>query len=140
MGIGGEESGLVGAREYVADPAWPLDRTVGFINLDCVGVGPNFHAGGGLSYPQLYGPIEAANKKYLGKVLGASVMSHAGRPRTDAAVINRAGVPSLSFSSYGGSGGYHTPADNLSTIWPETLQSLAAILTVAVAELAGGGR
>ncbi|NLO68772.1 MAG: hypothetical protein GX098_09450, partial [Bacteroidales bacterium] len=42
------------------------------------------------------------------------------------------------FSSYGGSGGYHTPADSLSTIWPETLRSLAAILTVAVGELAGG--
>ncbi|MFO7616990.1 MAG: M28 family metallopeptidase [Bacteroidales bacterium] len=138
MGIGGEESGLVGAREYVADPAWPLDRTTGFINLDCVGVGPNFHAGGGLSYPQLYGPIEAVNRKFFGQVLGASVMSHAGRPRTDAAVINKAGVPSLSFSSYGGPGGYHTPADNLATIWPETLRSLAAILTVAVAELAGG--
>ncbi len=138
MGIGGEESGLVGSKQYAANPVWPLDQTIGYLNLDCVGVGPNFHASGGLSYPELFRPIKEANDQFFGKELRASIMSHAGRPRTDAAVINRTGVPSLSFSSYGGSGGYHTPADSLSTIWPETLRSLAAILTVAVGELAGG--
>ncbi len=137
IGIGGEESGLAGVTKYVNNPLFPTEKTVGFINLDCVGVGPNFFAGGGQSYPYLFGPIEAANRNFIHRVLGSSAAGGAGRPRSDAAVMAKAGIPSVSFSSYGGSGAYHTPGDTPETIWPETLEDLASMLTLAIADLAG---
>ncbi len=137
IGIGGEESGLVGITKYVNDPLFPFDRTVGFINLDCVGIGPNLFAGGGQSFPFLFSPIEAANRNFVHRVLGSSAAGGAGRPRSDAAVMTKAGIPSVSFSSYGGSGAYHTPGDTPETIWPETLEDLASMLTIALADLAG---
>ena len=33
----GEESGLLGSKHYVEHPAFPLDKTIGVINLDTVG-------------------------------------------------------------------------------------------------------
>jgi len=137
IGIGGEESGLVGAKEYVDRPVFPKQSTLGLINLDCVGVGPNLHAGGGLSFPLLYGAIEGANRNYVHRNLSASATGGGGRPRSDAAIFNQAGIQTVSFSSYGGSGAYHTPGDTPETIWPETLEDLATILTIAIADLAG---
>jgi hypothetical protein len=137
MGIGGEESGLVGAKTYVDKPLYPKASTVGFINLDCVGIGPNLHAGGALSFPKIFGPIEAANRNFVHRAVSASQAGGGGRPRSDAAVFTQAGIPSISFSSYGGSGAYHTPADTPETIWPETLEDLATILTIGLADLAG---
>ncbi|MDD4645192.1 MAG: DUF4910 domain-containing protein [Bacteroidales bacterium] len=136
IGLGAEEQGLVGSGTYVKNPVFPLDKTVGYINLDCVGVGPNLHLGGGLNYPDLGNVIDRANSSYVHRNLTSSKSNNLGRPRTDAAIFIQAGVPSVSISSYGGPGGYHTPADNLSTIWPETLEDLATILTLALGDLA----
>jgi Zn-dependent M28 family amino/carboxypeptidase len=136
IATGAEEQGLIGATKYVEDPVFPLNNTIGFINLDCVGIGPNLHAGGGVSFPGLFGPIENANQNFVHRNLGSSVSGNAGRPRSDAAVFTKAGVPAISFSSYGGSGAYHTPADTPDTIWAETLEDLATILTIALADLA----
>jgi hypothetical protein len=37
VAFSGEEEGLLGSRHYVVHPAFPLDRTIGVINLDTVG-------------------------------------------------------------------------------------------------------
>lgn len=136
IGLGAEEQGLVGSKTYIADPLFPVKKTLGFINLDCVGVGPNLHAGGGQNYPGLYKAIDQANASFVHRNLVASFSTNLGRPRSDASIFMQAGIPSLSFSSSGGSGAYHTPDDKPSTIWPETLQDLATILTLAMADLA----
>jgi hypothetical protein len=137
IGFGAEEQGLNGSRKYTSDPVFPVKQTVGFINLDCVGVGADLHAGGGLNYPDLYRAVDQANSKYVHRNLTASMSSLIGRPRSDSSIFMQAGIPSLSFSSSGGIGAYHTPDDKPSTIWPETLEDLATILTLAAADLAG---
>ncbi|MFA6482110.1 MAG: M28 family peptidase, partial [Bacteroidales bacterium] len=137
IGLGAEEQGLVGAKAYISHPLFSIGKTVGFINLDCVGIGPNLHAGGGENYPALYKPIDEANKRYVHRNLTTSYSNNLGRPRSDAAIFMQAGIPSVSFSSSGGTGAYHTPADMPSTIWPETLEDLATLLTLAIADLAG---
>src|SRR5690606_29067513 len=38
-----EESGLLGSKYYVAQPAFPLDKTVGVVNLDAMSVGGRSH-------------------------------------------------------------------------------------------------
>jgi Iap family predicted aminopeptidase len=106
------------------------------INLDCVGIGPNLHAGGGENYPDLYRYINQANTNYVHRNLTTSLSSNLGRPRSDAAIFMQAGIPTVSFSSYGGSGAYHTPDDTPSTIWSETLEDVATMLTLAIADLA----
>ncbi|MCX6223147.1 MAG: M20/M25/M40 family metallo-hydrolase [Bacteroidia bacterium] len=136
VGIGAEEQGLIGSKAYVANPVFPVSRTIGFINLDCVGIGPNLHAGGGQNYPDLYNAINQANANYVHRNLSTSFSTNLGRPRSDAAIFMQAGIPTVSFSSSGGSGAYHTPDDKPSTIWPETLEDLATILTLAIADLA----
>ena len=37
IAFAGEEAGLLGSRHYVEHPAFPLDKTIGVINLDTVG-------------------------------------------------------------------------------------------------------
>jgi hypothetical protein len=37
MAFSGEEEGLLGSKYYVANPVWPLDKTIAMINLDMVG-------------------------------------------------------------------------------------------------------
>lgn len=136
IGMGAEEQGLGGSQKYVADPVFPLEKTMAYINLDCVGVGANFHAGGGENYPEIFGAVKRANNRYTHRNLSTSFNANLGRPRSDASIFMRAGVPSLSFSSSGGKGYYHNPLDRVETIWPESLQALASMLTFAVAELA----
>jgi hypothetical protein len=136
IGLGAEEQGLIGAKIYTGDPVFPVKQTIGFINLDCVGIGPNLHAGGGENYPDLYKYIDQANAKFVHRNLTTSFNNNLGRPRSDASIFMQAGIPTVSFSSSGGAGAYHNPDDKPSTIWPETLEDLATMLTLAVAELA----
>lgn len=136
IGFGAEEQGLVGSKAYTANPVFPASKTVGFINMDCVGIGPNLHAGGGQNYPDLYKAIDQANAGYVHRNLTTSLSTNLGRPRSDAAIFMQAGIPTVSFSSSGGTGAYHTPDDKPSTIWPETLEDLATILTLALSDLA----
>lgn len=136
IGLGAEEQGLIGAKIYTADPVFPVKQTIGFINLDCVGIGPNLHAGGGVNYPDFYKAFDQVNAAYVHRNLTTSFSTNLGRPRSDAAIFMQAGIPTVSFSSSGGSGAYHTPDDKPSTIWPETLEDLATMLTLALADLA----
>ncbi|MFA5816375.1 MAG: M28 family peptidase [Bacteroidales bacterium] len=70
VGLGAEEQGLVGSKAYTANPVFPARQTIGFINLDCVGIGPNLHAGGGQNYPDLYKTIDQANAGYVHHLVG----------------------------------------------------------------------
>lgn len=136
VGFGAEEQGLGGSKEYVLNPVFPLNQTMAYLNLDCVGVGPNFHAGGGENFSDIFLAVSRANNRYTHRKLSTSFSANLGRPRTDAAIFMKAGVPSLSFSSSGGKGYYHNPLDRVETIWPESMQALASMLSFAVAELA----
>jgi len=62
--------------------------------------------------------------------------SNLGRPRLDAARFLTAGVPSLSFSTFGSVNYYHVPLDNLDIIKPEIMEDLAQLLFVAVINMA----
>ncbi|MBT3751292.1 MAG: M28 family peptidase [Bacteroidetes bacterium] len=136
MGLGAEEQGLVGSKEYIESPAFPLSKTFCYLNLDCVGVGPNLHAGGGENFPGIFAAVKRANNRLVHRQLSTSFNANLGRPRSDAAVFMKAGIPSLSFSSGGGKGYYHVPLDDVNTIWPETMEDLAVMLSFAVAEMA----
>lgn len=135
VAFGSEEQGLLGSKAYLENPVMPLAKSV-FLNMDGVGIGHSISAAAGKDYPVLWSFIEGANNKYVHRSVTASSFSNLGRPRLDAARFIRAGVPSISFSTYGSVNYYHVPKDNMDIIKPEIMEDLAQILFIAVTRMA----
>jgi hypothetical protein len=140
LGFGAEEAGVAGALAYVENPIFPLDKTVGLINMDGVGVGNKISALAGKTFPDLYQPFKDANEKYVHRVVRSSEFANLARPRLDAARFMTAGVPIINYSTYGikyeGPSVYHLPGDDIDRITPEIMEDLAQIVLVGIIELA----
>ena len=139
IAFGAEEQGLLGSKAYIANPVIPLAKSI-LLNMDGVGIGHSINAVAGKDFPVIWSFIEDANKKYVHRALAGGSFSNLGRPRLDAAIFLRAGVPSLSFSTFGSVNYYHIPQDNLDIIKPEIMEDLAQLLFVAVVEMANSDK
>lgn len=135
MAFGAEEQALVGSRSYVENPVMPVKKTV-LLNMDGVGVGDKISITAGKDFPLLCSPFEELNNKYIHRILRSNSFSNLGRPRLDAAIFLSAGIPSLSFSTYGARSYYHIPWDDIDTITPEIMEDLAQLMLLSVIELA----
>lgn len=135
LSFGSEEQAIMGAAEYLRNPVTPLDKSV-LINMDGVGIGHSIRAAAGTNYPILWSFMEEANNKYIHRPLSTGYFSNLGRPRLDAARFLTAGVPSLSFSTYGSANYYHVPQDNLDIIKPEIMEDLSKLLFMAIVKMA----
>jgi len=135
ISFGAEEQGIMGSKAYLENPVMPLEKSV-LLNMDGVGIGHSISGAAGKNYPLLWSFIEDANNKYVHRPLMTNYFSNLGRPRLDAARFLTAGVPSLSFSTFGSVNYYHVPLDNLDIIKPEIMEDLAKILFVAVVNMA----
>lgn len=135
LSFGAEEQAIVGAKAYLDKPLMPLDKSI-LLNMDGVGIGQSIRAAAGLDFPGLWSFIEEANNKYIHRPLSANHFPNLGRPRLDAARFLSAGVPSISFSTYGSVNYYHTPLDNLEIIKPEIMEDLAQLLFISVVNMA----
>jgi hypothetical protein len=135
VAFGSEEQGLLGSKAYAADPIFPLEKSV-LLNMDGVGIGQGINAAAGKDFPVLWSFIEEANKKYIHRTLVTGSFSNLGRPRLDAAILLRAGVPSLSFSTFGSLNYYHVPMDNMEIIKPEIMEDMAQLLFLSVVAMA----
>jgi len=78
---------------------------------------------------------EEANEKYIHRPLSTNNFPNLGRPRLDAARFLSAGVPSLSFATYGSRNNYHLPGDNIDIINPEILEDMAQLLFMTVVSM-----
>jgi Zn-dependent M28 family amino/carboxypeptidase len=135
LAFGSEEQGILGAKAYLDNPLFSLDKTV-LLNMDGVGVGDKIRVAAGKDFPLLLKPLEQANNKYIHRTLSANSFANLGRPRLDAARFLRADIPSLSFSTYGSRSYYHIPLDNLDIIKPEIMEDMAQLLLLQVIDLA----
>ena len=135
VAFGSEEQGLLGSKAFIADPVITLEKSV-LLNMDGVGIGQGINAAAGKDFPVLWSFIEDANKKYIHRTMVTGSFPNLGRPRLDAAILLRAGVPSLSFSTFGSVNYYHVPMDNLEIIKPEIMEDLAQLLFVSVVKMA----
>jgi hypothetical protein len=133
--FGSEEQGIIGSKAYLEDPLMPLDKSI-LLNMDGVGIGHSIGASAGRNYPGLWSFVEEANKNYIHRPLTTNYFANLGRPRLDAARFLNAGVPSLSFYTYGSVNYYHVPLDNLSIIKPEIMEDMAQLLFVTVVKMA----
>ena len=135
IAFGSEEQAIIGSKAYLSNPSAPLDKSI-LLNMDGVGIGHSIAASAGKNYPVLWSFIEDANNEYIHRPLRANYSSNLGRPRLDAARFLSAGVPSLSFSTYGSVNYYHVPLDNLDIIKPEIMEDLCQLLFVSVVRMA----
>jgi hypothetical protein len=133
--IGGEECGLYGSKFYADNPIFPIEKTVFMINLDMVGNGTGFFISSGNSYPEIFSHFEEGNNKYIHRKLDASAFRKSyGRPRSDAANFENAGIKTLSlwtrnsvFPVY-----YHHPKDKIDVLTPEIMEDAAKLLYLGI--------
>ncbi len=133
--FGGEECGLYGSKAFVDEHIWPKENSVLMINLDMVGNGTGFHLSGGLSYPHIYKHFESANQTYLNRsLLSSEVGMSFGRPRTDGAVFEKAGYPTLQLWTTGTVKPvyYHHPLDNIDSLTPEIMEDAVKLLYIGI--------
>ncbi len=135
IAFGSEEQALLGSKAYVKNPAVPLEKSI-LLNMDGVGIGHSVSAAAGRDFPLIWNFIEEANKKYIHRRMNTGSFPNLGRPRLDAAIFLRAGVPSVSFSTYGSENYYHIPQDNPDIIKPEIMEDLAQMLFISVVRMA----
>lgn len=108
-----EEMGLLGARHYVENPSFPIEKTVAMINFDMIG----WLRDGRLTLfnwntsPQFAAAVDNANRQFnLNLVKPAS-----GFAGSDHLPFNNRQVPNIFFHT-GLTGTYHTPEDDFETI------------------------
>jgi hypothetical protein len=133
--FGGEECGLTGSRHYVANPLWSPEKVQYMINLDMVGNGTGFHLSGGLSHPGIYKHFNNSNEKYIHRVLSSSETRISyGRPRTDGAILEKAGYKTLGLWTTGTVKKvyYHQPLDNPDGLTPEIMEDAALLLYLGI--------
>ncbi|MBV5348547.1 M20/M25/M40 family metallo-hydrolase, partial [bacterium] len=137
--FGGEECGLFGSNKMVESPVWPKEKVLCMINLDMVGNGTGFHVSNGKTYQELFKPFAESNEKYIHRDMTSDEYRISySRPRTDAAVFDKAGYRTLSFwdtesvkQVY-----YHHPLDNTEALTPEIMEDAAKLLYLGILGLA----
>jgi len=135
VAFGAEEQALLGSKKYIENPVFPLDKSV-LLNMDGVGAGKSISAAAGENFPLLWSFVKDVNTNYIHTNLTTSNFSNLGRPRLDAAIFMRAGVPSLSFATYGISTPYHLPGDNVDIIDPEIMEEMCKLLFMSIVKMA----
>jgi Zn-dependent M28 family amino/carboxypeptidase len=139
LAVTAEEKGLLGSEYYASQPLYPLDRTVGLINMDALnpnGPARNFTISGNAKLDLL--DELTAKAKARGMVYTPEPQPEAGKFfRSDHFSLAKRGVPAISFSSgndwvaggvTAGQGdkdhytavAYHQPADQFDPAWPFT--------------------
>jgi hypothetical protein len=136
IGFGAEEQGVVGSRYYCDHPVVPLEKTIGFVNMDGVGCGDKVSALAAENFPEFWKFIKKANEKYIHRLVRSSYFSNIARPRLDAARFMWKGVPTISFGVYGSRSYYHITKDDIDTITPEILEDMAQLIFAAVLDMA----
>jgi hypothetical protein len=132
VAFSGEEVGLLGSREYVADPRVPLANTVAMVNLDMIGrlrSGPLFVFGTETSpdFPELVQRAADSARRSVNLTQGTFA------PSDQTSFVAR-GVPVIFFFS-GNHGDYHTPDDDASRIDAAGEAGVLEVVYRAVREL-----
>jgi Zn-dependent M28 family amino/carboxypeptidase len=115
-----EEDGLEGSLDYVLDPAFPLDKTVAYVNFDIQGANllPSLANATVMVGAETGGPalVAAALKATEASTLDTAPLSLIfGQGRSDHAEFVKGGVPSVFFTD-ANNGCYHTAQDDVENL------------------------
>ncbi|MDX2064384.1 MAG: M20/M25/M40 family metallo-hydrolase [Fimbriimonadaceae bacterium] len=136
MTFWGEERGLLGAREYVKQPLFPVKDTVGMINLEQIGrtddsEGPRVGALSvtGYDFSDLPSMVEATAQKSKVKLEKHPKFNEPFFNASDNAAFAAAGIPAHTFCTAFQFADYHQPADH----WDKLNYSNMAVVTRFIA-------
>ena len=148
VSTGAEELGLLGARAYVARPAFPLEKTRAVLNFDMVGR-KFFETAGGLDNTIAVVGLEAdaelaaavragalAERVDLVMVAAGAMRLIGAAERSDDAPFRERGLPTAFFST-SLSPDYHEPSDTPEHLRPAQLVRAARVAARAVVALGG---
>jgi hypothetical protein len=129
-----EEKGLLGARYYVKDPIFPLEKTLALINLDMVGRNDvdQMSVMGKYQYPGLFKIMEAVNKKTVNFELNLSVEEFVRN--SDQFPFMRHKISCLLFNS-GMHDQLHTREDTVDRIIVEKVEKVAHLVFLGLWEI-----
>ena len=132
--ISSEESGLDGAKRFVAHPPAPLGKVVAMLNLDCVGVGDSIQLGSGRTSPKLWRLARDLDAR------GArlTVEPTWGGGGADATPFAGKGIPTLYFASRFSYPHIHLPSDKPGTLNPRLLEALTRLACRTTWQVAQG--
>jgi aminopeptidase N len=133
VAFSGEEAGRLGSRHYVGHPAFPLEKTMGVVNLDTVGrLGGGevlvLAAGSASEWPHIF--------RGAGYVTGVAtrVIPGMAEASDQESFIDR-GVPAVQIFT-GAHGDYHRPSDTADEIDANGLVRVASFVREALVYLA----
>ncbi len=128
-----EEIGLLGSRHYVGQPQYPLEKTVGVINLDMVG--------GGEATLYLSGAGLEDQTVALAATMGiTATVRESGR--SDHYPFQQGGIPAGTLGWFSGTDGvpsYHRSTDTPAVIETQKLAAVGRIAGLMVLNLADAG-
>lgn len=136
--FGAEEQGVKGSEYFIKHPTLRDKKIVACFNSDGVGRGNKILAIAGKNYSSLWKHIDSANREYIHRVVKPTYFSNIARPRLDAAHFMWAGIPTISFSTYGiplGFSNYHKSTDRPEYITPEIMEDLAQLIYMTLLEM-----
>jgi len=130
-----EEKGLLGARYYVENPLFPLEKTVALIDLDMLGRNDvdQIAVVGKYQYPKLFNIVNEVNKKSVNFEMNFSV--EAFIRNSDHFPFMRKNIPSLFFNS-GMHDQLHTPEDTADRIITDKVEKAAQLVFLTLWETA----
>ncbi len=126
-----EEKGLLGARYYVDNPIFPLEKTLAMINLDMIGRNDvdQFSLLGRYQYPELYKIIEAANRGSVNMEINFSVEQFVRN--SDHMPFMRKNIPVMFFNT-GGHEQLHRPGDTARRVLPEKMEKISRLVFLSL--------
>lgn len=130
-----EEKGLLGARYYVDNPLFPLEKTVALLNMDMISRNNvnQLSLVGKYQYPQLCKIVEEINRNTSNFELNYNV--DALIRQSDHFPFMRKKIPSLFFNS-GEHEDLHTPRDTINLIDVEKTEKAAQLVFLAAWKIA----
>jgi len=130
-----EEKGLFGARYYVENPLFPLEKTVAMINLDMIGRNDADQISliGRYQYPKLFKIIDKTNRESVNFDLNFAVEEFIRQ--SDHFPFMRKDIPTVFFNS-GMHDQLHRPEDTANLIIPEKAQKVTQLVFLALWRIA----
>jgi hypothetical protein len=130
-----EERGLLGARYYVQNPLFPLEKTVAMINLDMIGRNDveQLSLIGRYQYPKLFEVIDSVNKATVNFDINFAVEEFI--LQSDHVPFMRKNIPSVFFNT-GDHPELHTPRDTVDLIIPDKIQKVTHLVFLTLWEVA----
>lgn len=130
-----EEKGLLGAKYYVDNPIFPLEKTVAMINLDMIGRNDveQMSIVGKYQYPKLFSIVDQTNKETMNFDLNFAV--EAFIRQSDHFPFMRKDIPSVFFNS-GMHETLHRPEDTVDRIIPEKTEKATQLVFLSMWKIA----